>query len=216
MSWLLLIGICIGLILMGIGAFIGFKKLPFNQVTSAEVTSVECTDGKCYVEVKFVDINQKTYIKKARLPAPVEKGDDITIIYDSSNPNNFYPGNPPVKLVGSLIGIVGLFILIATMSIWLFGGRSSPETRTTESMPFGKPEPISLPPPKFEPQANSKTDTKTSATKDMFFDEPESMSSLANNKTDTLSTMQTSDTKTSTDTPLIKTIDETAPAQKVL
>lgn len=117
--WLLICGFSLGLFLTLIGGYMLLKSTPFDKVTQAEVIVATCNNGKCTVELKFVDFTDKTFIKKAQLNRQVAAGDKITIIYDSTNPNNFYPGRPPVGMVGGIIAFVGLGVLMA-MAVWLY------------------------------------------------------------------------------------------------
>ena len=130
MLWLLLIGISLGLVIAGFGAFMLFKKLPFDKVTGAEVVSSECSDGKCLVELKYVDEEKKTYFKKARLLTPIEKGEEITIMYDSKNPNNVCPCNPPVRMIGIVTSVIGVFVVLVGFALWLFGGSKNVDVVT--------------------------------------------------------------------------------------
>lgn len=155
---LLLTGICLALTLTAIGAFMIFKKFPFDQITKATVTQVECEkNNKCTTELKFTSVDNKIYIKKAILQAPVKKDDTITIMYDSKNPNVFYPGNPPIRVVGGVIGFTGLALLFG-LAIWaFFTFRAS-----TPSVP-PPPEPVSLPVPVI-PYNSTETTIQTSST----------------------------------------------------
>lgn len=113
--WMLLIGFSLGMVITGVGAYLLLKPMPFDKTTSAEVTSATCANNKCTVVMKFVDSNDSIYNKQAIVSSSVKKGDRFTILYDSKNPNNFYPGNPPVRIVGGLIASLGLFLIIGVL-----------------------------------------------------------------------------------------------------
>lgn len=112
--WIIVIGSALGLLLSAIGAWLMFKNTGFDEKTTGEVVDiVDCEDtSKCAVNIKFADKSEKLYVKKALMRSEYEKGDKIVVMYDSSNPNNFYPGNPPVRMIGAVIGFIGLSILV--------------------------------------------------------------------------------------------------------
>jgi hypothetical protein len=123
---LITIGVCIGVILATIGGFLLFAPIPFDSTTTAEVVSSICAKGSCSVELKFNDGNSRTYIKKATLSGEkISAGTKITILYDSKNPHNFYPGDPPIRLVGGGIGLIGVVILLGMLAWGIFIYRSS-------------------------------------------------------------------------------------------
>lgn len=115
--WLLLIGFGLGMAVMAFGSYLLFARVPFDSIAKATVVQATCDKNNCVIDVEFEDKDSKLYAKKARVHHKVKEGDSLTIMYDSKNPNNFYPGNPPVRIVGGVIAFTGLLILLGLI-VW--------------------------------------------------------------------------------------------------
>jgi hypothetical protein len=110
---LLVLGAIISIILLSIGGVLLFKKMKYDKSVTADITKVICQDGtnKCNITMSFKDA-EKSYTVAAIVSGPVTEGSTRGIIYDSSNPNNFYPGQPPVRIIGAGMFVSGLVLAL--------------------------------------------------------------------------------------------------------
>jgi hypothetical protein len=138
--WMFIL-IAIAVLMLTIGSYILFAKVKYDAVVNAEVTSVKCrTESKtnnCSIELSYKDNKGKDHKENALVTGPITVGQTMTIRYDSVNPSNFYPGNPPVRMVGGIIALVG-FVIMGGVALWFSLSRKKttlPSATTTPTPP---------------------------------------------------------------------------------
>lgn len=110
------------------GGLLLFKKSKYDVATTATVTAVMCQQdtNKCNITLKYKDQSNKEVTRTAIVKGPITVGSTRGILYDSGNPNNFYPSQPPVKAVGGGIFVGGLVIATACVISAYFRYRPTP------------------------------------------------------------------------------------------
>jgi cell division septation protein DedD len=96
------------------GGLLLFKPTGYDSSATATVTSVQCQEGtgKCNITLRFEDKEGNEITRNAIVKGSVKEGSTRGILYDSANPSNFYPSQPPVRMIGAGLLIGGLLLLI--------------------------------------------------------------------------------------------------------
>lgn len=125
---LLFIGAALSILLLSFGGLLLFKKMKYDMSATADVNQVTCQDGtgKCNITMTFKDTKDKTYTVSAIVAGQVAPGSTRGIMYDSTNPNNFYPGQPPVRIIGAGLFMTGIVIALGCIIGAYFMFRTPP------------------------------------------------------------------------------------------
>lgn len=152
----------ISLGMMVLGGMLLFGKMKYDTAVTATVTAVTCEKEdptKCNVTLTFNDKNDKEITRSAIVKGPITVGSTRGVLYDSENPSNFYPGQPPVRQVGAGLFFGGIAIALACAIATYYHWRrpSTTEQAQTEYEPednyYEKQE---VPQPVLMPSAVSK------------------------------------------------------------
>jgi len=126
-----------GLLLLGFGIYLLVAKQKLDATTSATIKSAVCkTDTKvvkkliggdnqsCNVTLTYTDKKGNSYTQKATLNMSLKAGDKLAIRYDSNNPNRFYPGDPPIRMIGGVTTGIAAVLLLGALTWGFFLWRS--------------------------------------------------------------------------------------------
>ena len=114
---------------VGAGTFLLIKKPRFDTSAEASVSNVSCADDKkCTATLTYKDTGGDSVSRTAILNGPVADGSTRNIVYNSSNPMDMYPAQPPVRILAiSLIAGGGLIALLCVIAgIYMFRHSAAP------------------------------------------------------------------------------------------
>jgi hypothetical protein len=149
----------IAVAMMVLGGMLLFKKMKYDVATTATVTGVICQGdtNKCNITLRYKDSSNREITRTAIVKGPVTVNSTRGILYDSSNPSNFYPGQPPVKLVGGGMLAAGVVVALGCIIAAYYHYRPTPQS-VLEPEPEPEPEPKQEPEPSYMSKSESESD----------------------------------------------------------
>lgn len=112
----LAIGVLISIVMIIIGLVLIFRKPSLNSAAVGVVTEVgTCQNSNCTLTIKFTT-GGKEYTVTSTANGVFTKGQNVTLRYDSANPNNVSVGNPPIRGIGAGVLLIGVIILVISIA----------------------------------------------------------------------------------------------------
>ena len=111
----------IALILLACGLYVLIRRPKFKGALSSKITAASCVNASyiCSVDITY-SVDSKEYSQKGVSVRTLYKpGDNLDILYDTVNPNNFIVSEP--KWIKNVFGIgLTILALIMIISVWWY------------------------------------------------------------------------------------------------